>query len=286
MLPVYLCICLAIALLLSYEYLALGSIVATPSILDWLSRNTTFFKGADLSLVPGHPISYWEGWIGYGAMAALLFYTLRKRWHALRAFGSMEEWLNFHIFLGLLGPLLIGFHARFGVRGFAGFTFWIMMITMLSGIIGRYFYVQTKKERSGLTSRLCELQRALKRRIEQESGPIEESRFEERLDRILQLAYGNRHKRQRTAGMASSLAAALLGDIRIKLFAGRIAAELDIEDRDMVKEFALTHRRIFFLENFQTIMAYWHSFHLPFAITMYILASIHVIIAIAFGVWS
>jgi hypothetical protein len=38
------------------------------------------------------------------------------------------------------------------------------------------------------------------------------------------------------------------------------------------------------LEPFRKMLGYWHSFHLPFALFMYIAAIIHIISALTFGI--
>ena len=60
-----------------------------------------------LSVEPGRPISYWLGWVGFGLMIVLLTYSIRKRLFPDRNFGELSGWLDFHIFCGLLGPILI-----------------------------------------------------------------------------------------------------------------------------------------------------------------------------------
>ena len=42
-------------------------------------------------------------------------------------------------------------------------------------------------------------------------------------------------------------------------------------------------RRIAFLQQFKRIFHYWHVVHLPFSIVMFVILSIHVGVAIAFG---
>jgi hypothetical protein len=50
------------------------------------------------------------------------------------------------------------------------------------------------------------------------------------------------------------------------------------------QQYAKVVRQISFLEPFRRFMGYWHTFHLPFAIFMYVIAIIHIITALIFKV--
>ena len=43
-------------------------------------------------------------------MVMMHVYSLRKRVKALRDLGSLRHWLQFHIFMGLQGALLVTYH--------------------------------------------------------------------------------------------------------------------------------------------------------------------------------
>ena len=103
-------------------------------ILGWLHRD-------DGTLTPEHGLGYWLGIAGGSAMALLLLYPLRKRVRFLGFLGSIPSWFRIHMMLGLIGPLLILFHANFK---FGSTNSNVALISMLlvagSGIVGRYLY--------------------------------------------------------------------------------------------------------------------------------------------------
>ena len=88
---------------------------------------------------------------GYGIIGSLMItvgvilYSSRKRWRALANLGRIKNWLEFHIFLCLLGPILVVYHTTFKIGGLVAVSFWSMAAVVLSGVIGRYFYVQIPK---------------------------------------------------------------------------------------------------------------------------------------------
>ena len=41
--------------------------------------------------------------------------------------------------------------------------------------------------------------------------------------------------------------------------------------------YAVARRRLTYLEQSRKLMGYWHAFHVPFAIFMYVVAGIHIV---------
>ena len=95
-------------------------------------------------------------------------YGARKRIRALARFGKLRDWLNFHIFLCLLGPFLIVLHTTFKFGGLVAIAFWSMVLVVSSGVFGRWVYVWIPKTNNGhfltrdaIRERLRELIRGL-----------------------------------------------------------------------------------------------------------------------------
>ncbi|MFH0925347.1 MAG: hypothetical protein V1872_06900 [bacterium] len=73
-------------------------------------------------------------------MLSYALYFVRKKAESLEDLGNLSLWLDIHIFLGLLGPVLIIFHSALRFNGLIGLAFWIMIIVVISGIFGRLFF--------------------------------------------------------------------------------------------------------------------------------------------------
>lgn len=87
-----------------------------------------------------------------------LFYALRKRIKALRGLGKMSTWLDAHITLCILGPLLVVYHTGFMVKSLnAAIAFYAMLIVVASGVIGRYIYRHFQFSLSGDRTNLKEM---------------------------------------------------------------------------------------------------------------------------------
>ncbi|MBE0669390.1 MAG: hypothetical protein IH588_02275 [Anaerolineales bacterium] len=89
-------------------------------------------------------------------------YSLRKRSKSA-AWGRMSTWLQFHIFMGLVGPYMVLLHTSWKFNGLAGATTLLTLIIVVSGFIGRYIYTRIPRTMDGLEIEGTLSQEALKR---------------------------------------------------------------------------------------------------------------------------
>jgi hypothetical protein len=78
-----------------------------------------------------------------------ILYSLRKRSRSAR-WGRMSNWLQFHIFTGLVGPFMVLLHTSWKFNGLAGATTLLTVIIVVSGFIGRYIYTRIPRTLDGL----------------------------------------------------------------------------------------------------------------------------------------
>ena len=98
-----------------------------------------------------------SGLIGHGlGIIGTLFivigvfsYMARKRYRFLARFGRLKYWLESHIFLCILGPIMILYHTAFKFGGIVSVSFWSMVVVVASGVIGRYIYLQIPRSMEG-----------------------------------------------------------------------------------------------------------------------------------------
>jgi len=104
---------------------------------------------------------------GLGILGTLLIiigvtsYMARKRYRFMSRTGLVKHWLEFHIFLCTLGPVLVLFHTAFKFGGLVAVSFWSMVAVFLSGIAGRFIYLQIPRSIEGRELNLTEV-RAMK----------------------------------------------------------------------------------------------------------------------------
>jgi hypothetical protein len=113
-------------------------------------------------LKPSGIIGHGLGVLGSLAMIiGVSTYMARKRYRSLSRLGVLKYWLEFHIFLCTLGPMLILFHTAFKFGGLVAVSFWSMAAVFLSGIVGRYIYLQIPRSIEGRELSISEV-RAMK----------------------------------------------------------------------------------------------------------------------------
>lgn len=106
-------------------------------------------------LSPGAPIGHGYGVFGTLLVLTNLLYLARRRFARLHL-GSMQLWLNIHVFTGLFGSVLILFHSAFQLRSqVASITAIALLLVVVSGIVGRYFYSLTPKAHAELAEQLA-----------------------------------------------------------------------------------------------------------------------------------
>jgi hypothetical protein len=106
------------------------------------------------------PLHAWlkpSGWVGQaaGILALLIFlslwlYPLRRRFRWLAFTGAMARWLDVHVSLALILPLLAAVHASWRFSGLIGLGYAAMLTVWLSGLVGRYLYARIPRGKTGL----------------------------------------------------------------------------------------------------------------------------------------
>ena len=109
-----------------------------------------FFDPSHAALKPS------GGWgHGFGIIGTLMMifgvaiYMVRKRSRKLFTFGYLKHWLEFHIFLCTVGPILVLYHTAFKFGGIVSVSFWSMVLVVLSGVVGRFIYIQIPRTIQG-----------------------------------------------------------------------------------------------------------------------------------------
>jgi len=92
-------------------------------------------------------------------MLLLLLYPLRKRMRSLRALGTVTFWFQAHMILGVLGPVLVLWHANFRLGSInSGVALVTMLVVAVSGIIGRYLHSKIHLRMHGRKAEAQEVQ--------------------------------------------------------------------------------------------------------------------------------
>jgi len=228
------------------------------------------------------------GILGTLMMILLLIYSLRKRYNIFRNLGSISTWLNFHIFLGITGPLFVILHTAFKLNGIVAISFWSMIAVALSGVLGRYLYLQIPRTITGNEINLQDLE-ITHNKISQEifsSFKIDETYISKIENIIISPVDSNK-------GIFGILISLMIGDLlrffRIRVARRRLRKLTGISRKqalvltELTRKKAIMHRRIILWNKIHQLFHYWHVIHKPFAIIMYFIMIIHVGLTVVLG---
>lgn len=245
-----------------------------------------FFHSAHNDLKPSGIIGH-----GIGIMGTLLIilgissYMARKRFRMLSRFGRLKHWLEFHIFLCTLGPIMILFHTSFKFGGIVSISFWSMVTVFLSGIVGRFIYIQIPRTIEGRELSLNEV-RDMKSNVGEilkTSYKLDEGSFQNIVSVIHYTP---------VAGDSASFFQFIkryfidyntLKQVKTVLKKNKVPSDDSNKVIALVKKDISLNRKIERLVTMQKLFNYWHVVHLPFALIMLIIMVIHVAVTIVFG---
>ena len=148
-------------------YISILSIIVLLALAAIINKGYTYYKISmeERFFHPDHMMLKPSGLLGHGMgilgslfmILGVSLYMARKRYRIFSRLGFLKHWLEFHIFLCTLGPILVLFHTSFKFGGIVAISFWSMVAVFLSGIIGRFIYIQIPRTIEGRELSLSEV---------------------------------------------------------------------------------------------------------------------------------
>lgn len=242
---------------------------------------------------PDHALLKPSGLIGHGVGIAgslcmiigMASYMIRKRYRYFSRLGLLKHWLEFHIFLCTLGPVLVLFHTSYKFGGLVAISFWSMVAVFFSGIVGRFIYLQIPHTIEGQELSLSEV-KEMKTDVAgmvRRNYNLDEENYNILADSVKRKvalyhnnpATGYFHKyaedRRSVRKVKDVLKRNQLPGTDFKMILSLVKNDIKL------------NRKIERLDTMQNLFKYWHVAHLPFALVMLIIMFIHVAVTIAFG---
>ena len=230
---------------------------------------------------PAGRVGHGLGILGSVMLVALLIYSLRKRVRFMQRWGDLRVWLRYHIFLGVVGPILITLHTSFKVDGLVAVSYWSMFAVALSGVFGRYLYQQIPRNVLGETLSSDDIE------SRNESILVELSENhgmgDQGMSALDKLALGRLENRPALVALfilpvvnmmlARQLQSGMVGFSRGSGPKARILA----------RNWVLQTRRLYLFHLIRDLFHWWHVFHKPFAFIMILIMIVHVAVALALG---
>jgi len=251
-----------------------------------VSLEERFFHPDHTTLKPSGLLGHGMGIIGSVFMIlGVSLYMIRKRYRMFSRVGILKHWLEFHIFLCTLGPILVLFHTAFKFGGIVAISFWSMVAVFLSGIIGRFIYIQIPRTIEGRELSLGEVRNMkgdISQKLNDSFGLDEASRnvIADSIKAKTEFSQRNAFIRfmKRIADDRRSLRR-----VKTVLKSNKLPKSQRAAILDLVRNEISLNRRIERLQVMQNLFKYWHVAHLPFALVMLVIMVIHVAVTIVFG---
>ncbi|NWF88125.1 MAG: hypothetical protein HXY50_01550 [Ignavibacteriaceae bacterium] len=274
-------------------FIIIGISLTTFLLIDGFSYYTTsveerFFHSDHKLLKPSGVVGHGLGIIGsFMMIAGVGIYMLKKRKPRLIQFGYLKHWLELHIFLCTVGPMLILYHTAFKFGGIVSISFWSMTAVVLSGVIGRFIYIQIPRSIQGNELEIEEINSIsnnLTAKLKSEFGI--NGKFSRQLESI---SFAHEYKE---ASLSRSVVLVFQDYFRSLALLKKLYKEIDATDlskrkaaqaKRLIKNKVVLSRRIGMLRTMHKLFKYWHIIHLPFAIVMFVIMFIHIIVTILFG---
>lgn len=222
------------------------------------------------------------GTLALALVALLLAYGVRKRSYRSRL-GTLEGWLQSHVYLGLLAVLVVLFHAGFRLQDkVATAAFWVLAAVAATGLYGAVLYtvvprllteVQGDDTPEALGAELDRIARSMTRLAEGRSATFRrlcESLLEETRPRPL-AGWRLLLRSPRREGGAEPDWAALLG---------RVGAEEQEDLRQLLvrsRQHRELHRRLVAQGRYRNLLDVWLWAHVPLSLALAVLVLAHLL---------
>jgi len=235
------------------------------------------------------PAGRWGHGVGIVATAFMFLnflYALRKRSRLLSRAGSLRAWLDFHMFVGFMSPLVIAFHAAFQSNNLlATGTAGALLVVVLTGIVGRFFYGLVPRdggkamELSAVTWRWEQLRARLQPIIESSDDPA-------LLERMFEVAAQPARRGSLLLFFLGLPFSALV--LRLRLLRARFhfqrAAHREFSAGAV--QLARLRAQIGFYQSFKRLLSGWRVFHASLAGFLVVAIAAHIAVSVYLGyVW-
>ena len=256
------------------------------------------FSSKHVLLRPSGKIGVKLGILALTMFAGLFLYALRKKVAWLGKLGKAKHWLDFHIVLGTVAPIVVAFHASFKFRGIAGMAFWIMVAVALSGVVGRYIYAQIPRSLNSTELSLKDIETMEQEMTDQlATQKVISAR---QLEPLFRLPARERVLNESAVAvlfellsldimkviLVARLRTNKLGALGVMTTLGGLLPtkneDLEAVIRTARRKSTLTKRAVF-LERTQQVFHLWHVVHRPFSYSFAVLALLHVSVAMLLG---
>jgi Fe-S-cluster-containing hydrogenase component 2 len=242
---------------------------------------------------PGCALAVNFGYAGTALMITGMMYVWRRRFSFMRNVGSLRSWFEWHVLTGVLGPMFILLHSVGKLDNWVSLGFWSMVITVISGLLGRYLTTQIEERASTAAVEVLDLDRQLATLRGTHPGVRSADVWYEAHQRRLQnfeRARGGAKARPTFGGALLALLWVVKDDVlrgrRLrqlksqlkKTVHGRGARKVRRQAIVTAQRLALLERRRVLLPRLEPLFNQWKAAHIPMSVILTVIATIHIAI--------
>jgi thioredoxin reductase/NAD-dependent dihydropyrimidine dehydrogenase PreA subunit len=244
----------------------------------WLPPAQRVYSPLHKALKPGGVWGHGVGVVATVVMLSNFLLPLRKHWRRLKGRKSIRHWLTFHVFVGVMSPLVILFHSAFGSNNMIATLCYSSLICVVgTGLVGRFLFGLIPiagdhyLELTELSSRMEQLRGSLNPLLEKVRNP-------RRIHWLLKTATS---APPAGLGFWRATLSAPLDAIRVRyslvstrsLFATR---EDHHEFSTMITRLLKLRRQAAVFRTAKAVMTYWRGFHVVLAVFLVLVIIVHI----------
>ncbi len=239
-----------------------------------LNRAERLLSPLNPLLKPSGTVGHVLGITGGVMILSMYLYPLRKYWSRMAGFGTLKQWLDYHVIGGAVAPILLTFHSSFRLEGIAGTAYCILLGVVSSGVLGRYLYGSIPRRIDAIELSLTEAERLCAQLAEQSAS----------LPPLLVFPAGEQVRRM---SLPIALAWLLWFDMKrefrwLQLRFSGLPLELRPALRAARERSALAASLLFW-EQLHRLLYLWHVVHRPFSYSLVLFATAHVVVVLYLG---
>jgi predicted membrane channel-forming protein YqfA (hemolysin III family) len=256
-------------------------LIAITASYVWYAKREFPHGGSDMGLA--------YGVAGFALILLLAFFGIRKRWYR-STFGTLEQWMQSHIYLGVLVIVILLFHTggRFNDR-IAVATLILAAIVVASGVVGAILYVTVPRLLTEVESDLT---------VEEISDQINQlARSMARIASGRSAAFQRIHDelvRQTNPGGLAGWRLLISRLARRKTQEAsdwmRLLSIVPKEEQEELRQTLVISRqrrelllRLIFQQRYKNVLEFWLYIHIPFTIALLAFSAVHIVAVFYYG---
>jgi len=251
-----------------------------------LPLNERAFNPEYKLLKPSGKFGHGLGIVGASMIVAgIVMYSSRKRVRALWNLGKLSTWLEVHIFLCLLGPILIIYHTTFKASGIAAISLWSMLSVAASGIIGRFLYVMIPRTTAGSEMTVQQINE----QFDEQERILLDSEVGRELRMMVDQSFSSMKRPEKFFQTISAFLhlQKLKQQVRTKVRSKLTGQDIDHKTARAFIRVASARatliQKSLLLVQVGKLFYYWHAVHVPFTAIMFITLAFHIGVALWLG---